>query len=73
MKLFSRLRHVVALLSLTLGAFALSSQSTLAADEEYSFKVHNKTEQKIKQVLVSEDKRLGAISTSARELPQAKR
>jgi hypothetical protein len=55
MKLYSRLQSLC-VLGMATAAFALSSLTVFAADE-YSFKLHNKTEQKIKQVLVSEDKK----------------
>lgn len=57
MKFSSRLAHTARLLTFVVASLVLSPLSGHAADEEYSFKVHNKTEQKIKQVLVSEDKK----------------
>ena len=54
MKLVSYLQRAALLL---LTVFALQAQPAMAADQEYSFKVHNKTESKIVQVLVSEDKK----------------
>lgn len=51
-------RPFKSLIVLGLAALALAASPlpSVAADE-YAFKVHNKTEQKIKQVLVSEDKK----------------
>ncbi len=55
MKLISKLSSLVLLFSLAFAA--LSTPLARAADDEYSFKVHNKTEQAIKEVLVSENKK----------------
>ncbi len=54
MKLINHLKQAALLLGVVVACHA---PTALAADEEYSFKVHNKTEHKIKSVLVSEDKK----------------
>ena len=54
MKFLTHLKTAALLLGAVL---AFQSQPAVAADDEYSFKVHNKTEVKIKQILVSEDKK----------------
>jgi len=54
MKFISYLKRAAFLAAAVL---AFHAQPVVAADQEYSFKVHNKTEVKIKQVLVSEDKK----------------
>lgn len=57
MNTLSLLPRIVLLLSLTFSGLALYSPSAFAADEQNSFKVHNKTQLTIKRLLVSEDKR----------------
>ena len=54
MKFINHLKRAALLLGTVL---AFQAQPAVAAEGDYSFKVHNKTEVKIKQILVSEDKK----------------
>ena len=54
MKLYQRLTKTVLLLTAVL-SISLAPRPALAADDEYSFKVHNTTKSTIKKLLVSED------------------
>lgn len=55
MKIIQNIKQSL-VLSCAVAAFALGSQSAMAA-EEFSFDVHNKTEEKIVKILVSQDKK----------------
>jgi hypothetical protein len=50
-----RLTTIIKTLSFALLALGFTAGSVLAADDEYSFKVENKTDSVIKKILVSED------------------
>ena len=64
-------RRVLSILCATAATFVLSSLPLAAADE-YSFTVSNKTEQKIKEVLVSQDKKTWGKFNIGSGIPKGK-